>query len=60
MRLQTFYLINIQLEKKNRFKSLEKMMPFDFDKKESLDEIKIPTQIEWDRLQKRYGRNKRG
>lgn len=54
MRLQTFYLFNIQVDKKNRFKSPEKMMPFDWEKVQK--EVVIPTPEKWDELQKRYGK----
>lgn len=33
MRLQTFYLINIQLKEKDKISSPEKLMPFSWDKK---------------------------
>ena len=33
MRLQTLYLINIQLERKDRYKHPEKLMPFEWDQK---------------------------
>ena len=38
MRLQTFYLFNIQLEAKDRFKTVEKFMPFSWEDKQEENE----------------------
>ena len=50
MRMQTFYLLNIQIEKKNRFKSVGSMMPFEWDvkDKQAVDDTREPTEEEWE------------
>lgn len=35
MRLQTFFLLNVQLERKNQIKEVEKLISFPWDKKNS-------------------------
>lgn len=57
MRLQTFYLINIQLDRNNKIKKPEILMPFYFDETE-LKEVHIPDQAKWDLLQRIYGDKK--
>jgi len=46
MRLQTLYLVNVHL--KNTINDVRKLMPFTWDK----FEVYVPTEIEWDELQK--------
>jgi hypothetical protein len=49
MRLQTFFLLNIQLAKKDKIKEVQKLMPFPWDKekinnvvpKQSVEEMKV-------------------
>ncbi len=49
MRLQTFNLVNIQIDRKDRYKSLNKFMPFVWDiiPKESIEEEKVMTEDDW-------------
>ena len=52
MRIQTFYLMNIQIDKKDRFKTVQKMMPFEWDKdiaKQGQEE-QPPTEEDWERF----------
>jgi len=53
MRLQTLYLINIQLAKENKFKSLHEVMPFNWDSEGSI-EVPMLTSEDWLQLDKRY------
>lgn len=53
MRIQTFYLLNIQLDQSSRYKSPEEMMPFSW---EAIKEkpVYILNQEDWNNLQKVY------
>ena len=58
MRLQTFYLLNIQLDTKDRFTSTTEMMPFIWDEKsEEINNIGYTTE-DWEELDKIYLNNK--
>lgn len=58
MRLQTFYLINIQLKKDDKYETLTKLMPFDWDKKETKPKIDNDaiewTEDDWEKIDKKY------
>lgn len=56
MRLQTFYLLNIQLSQESRYNSPEEMMPFEFDYKEPKQVLEL-TEEDWARLDRFYHRN---
>jgi len=50
--LQTLYLIDIQLELKDRFKKLEKLMPFLFNKE--VEKANTPTEEKWKEIGKLF------
>lgn len=56
MRIQTFYLLNIQLDKESRYNSPEEMMPFAFDIKE-VKEVPELNETDWLRMDKMYCKN---
>lgn len=56
MRLQTFYLLNIQLTNETRYNKPEDMMPFEFDKVEEKQILEL-TEEDWARLDRYYHRN---
>jgi hypothetical protein len=58
MRLQTFYLLNIQLSRENRYRKPSDMMPFTFDKDKIDDDFEIPTPEKWKQLQEEFNKLK--
>jgi len=48
MRLQTLYLVNVQLDKNNRFNDARKFMPFAWDH----IEVFVPTKEDWEHFDK--------
>lgn len=56
MRLQTFYLLNIQLSQESRFDSPEDMIPFSFDLEKPLKEIIELNEEDWLTLDKKYSK----
>jgi len=60
MRLQTLYLINIQIDKKDRIKEPSKLMPFSWDKENiKAIEVEVPTTKEWSELDEKLSKLKR-
>lgn len=53
MRLQTFYLVNLQLGDK-ALKDPRALMPFEFDDEYVEEEVYIPTAEEWEELDRKY------
>ena len=60
MRLQTFILFNSQRTKKDQVNKLEKLMPFEWDKKtfKSSNRIEAPTEAQWQEMDRRVGNMK--
>lgn len=56
MRLQTLYLVNIQLAKDSKITDPRELMRFEWDKPIEPNAY-IPTDDEWDKLQDFYGKN---
>lgn len=48
MRLQTLYLINVHLDKKDKITDVRKLMPFAWDQVQ----VHIPTQDDWEKFDK--------
>jgi hypothetical protein len=46
MRLQTFHLVNIQLDRKNKISDIRKLMPFAWEKVK----VHVPTAEDWERM----------
>jgi hypothetical protein len=55
MRLQTFYLLNIQLDQESRYNSLEEMMPFEWDEIEEKKILQL-TEEDWIALDKKFAK----
>lgn len=54
IRLQTYYLLNIQLDKESRFSSPEAFMPFDWDEKREPDKVLVITEDDFINFDKKY------
>lgn len=53
MRLQTFYLVNMQLPKEKLIRDPRALMPFEWDD-EYVEEVYIPTPDEWEEMDRKY------
>jgi hypothetical protein len=59
MRLQTFYLVNMQLPKEKAIRDPRALMPFDWDDEYTPEEVYIPTAEEWEELDRKYAKGKK-
>ena len=62
MRLQTFHLVNMQIAVKDRYKTLESFMPFDWEDeresgKQDTGDIEM-TEADWEALDNQFPANK--
>ena len=53
MRIQTFYLLNIQLSKNDKFDSPLEMMPFEWDKIKAKEVLTL-TSEDWTQIEERF------
>lgn len=54
MRLQTFYLVNMQLPQEKQIRDPRALMPFDWDDEIPEEDVYIPTPDEWEELDRKY------